>query len=142
MTINQKEKFLSELTEDQLFKLMKKRYSNLIDLNVKDKQSKIDWYDPDSNTWFEGKCRDVDLLSLFIKKDKWDVLKQKENAYYVNSTLSGIYMWNINEVQEPLWREQSMEQSQQFKSYGRIKKEVGDLYIKDAIQIDQLLLDQ
>ena len=133
------EKQLKEMTEQKLYQLMKKRYPYLIDLNEQDKSSKIDWFNPDDECWMEGKCRSRNLLSVFIQKDKWDILKQKEKSYYVNSTLDGIYMWNIQDIEEPLWREQSMEESQEFKSSGRVKKLVGDLHTKHAMQIDHLL---
>jgi hypothetical protein len=43
-------------------------------------------------------------------------------------------------MEEPVWREQNMEQSQQFKSSGRVSKLVAELPVSKAIQIDHLLI--
>ena len=138
-----KEKYLAQLNEEQLYKLMLKMFSNLVDLNIENPVAPIDWYNPDTDEWFEGKCRYVDKSTLFIEKDKWDELILKDKSFYVNSTLTGIYMWNIQEIEEPVWRNTAMFKSQQFTGKGeKVLKLVGDLPISKALQIDHLLFYQ
>jgi len=138
-----KEKYLAQLNEEQLYKLMLKMFSNLVDLNIENPVAPIDWYNPDTDEWFEGKCRYVDKSTLFIEKDKWDELILKDKSFYVNSTLTGIYMWNIQEIEEPVWRNTVMFKSQQFTGKGeKVLKLVGDLPISKALQIDHLLFYQ
>ena len=138
-----KEKYLAQLNEEQLYKLMLKMFSNLVDLNIENPVAPIDWYNPDTDEWFEGKCRYVDKSTLFIEKDKWDELILKDKSFYVNSTLTGIYMWNIQEIEEPVWRNTVMFKSQQFTGKEeKVLKLVGDLPISKALQIDHLLFYQ
>jgi hypothetical protein len=140
MTNKKRLEFLTNLTEHQLFQLMRTRYTGLIDLNQKDEKSLIDWYDVNEDIWMEAKCRNEHYNGMLIQKDKYDVLMKKENCYYVNSTPKGIFVFNLKEMEEPVWREQNMEQSQFFKSNGRISKWVAELPIAKAIQIDHLLI--
>ena len=53
-----KEKYLAQLNEEQLYKLMLKMFSNLVDLNIENPVAPIDWYNPDTDEWFEGKKTD------------------------------------------------------------------------------------
>ena len=133
-------KILEQLTEEKLFQLMASRYTGLIDLNVENKQSPIDWYWPEGNIYMEGKCRKEHRLTLFIQKDKWDALRGKEKGWYVNSTPKGIYVWNVKEIEEPIWFKRSMQNSQEFENQSIVKKLVGELRVDKAIQIDHLLL--
>ena len=135
------EKYLTQLDESQLFLLISKRYPDIVDLNINNSTSILDWYVPSTNTYFEAKCRKEHRLTQFIQKDKWDALKAKDNSYYINSTPKGIYMWNIQEIEEPVWLERAMRKSQQFAGQGQVvMKLVGELRIDKALQIDHLLL--
>jgi len=88
----------------------------------------------------EGKCREIHRNGLFIQKDKYTALMEKKRCWYVNSTPNGIYYFDLKIMEEPVWREQYMEQSQQFESKGRIQKWVAELPVSKAIQIDHLLI--
>lgn len=136
-----REKYLSNMNEEELFRLMSKRYIGLVDLNEKDPHSLIDWHYPESDIWMEAKCRDTAYNTLFIQKDKYDVLMEKENCWYVNSTPIGIYYFDLKDMEEPVWREQSMLKSTYYNngSTDVIKKLVGDLPTSKAVQIDHLL---
>jgi hypothetical protein len=136
-----REKYLSNMNEEELFRLMSTRYTGLVDLNEKDLHSLIDWHYPLRDIWMEAKCRDIAYNTLFIQKDKYDVLMEKENCWYVNSTPSGIYYFDLKDMEEPVWREQSMLKSTYYNngSTDVIKKLVGDLPTAKAVQIDHLL---
>jgi|GEM_PF-590510 len=135
-------KFLQNLTEDKLFQLLKKRYPDLINLNEEEEFSPIDWYIPSTNTYIEGKCRKEDYPTLFVEKHKWNVMKNVENCWYINSTPRGIYVYIINEIEEPLFRNRIMEKSQLYKGKGQyVHKEVGELLLNEcSFQLDHLLL--
>ncbi len=137
-----REKYLSNMNEQELFRLMSTRYTGLIDLNEKDPHSLIDWHYPLSDIWMEAKCRDDHHNGfLFIQQDKYKVLMEKKNCWYVNSTPNGIYIFDLKDIEEPVWREQSMLKSTYYNngSTDVIKKLVGDLPTSKAIQIDHLL---
>jgi hypothetical protein len=137
-----REKYLSNMNEQELFKLMSTRYTGLIDLNEEDPHSLIDWHYPESDIWMEAKCRDDHHNGfLFIQQDKYKVLMEKKNCWYVNSTPNGIYIFDLKDIEEPVWREQSMLKSTYYNngSTDVIKKLVGDLPTSKAIQIDHLL---
>ena len=141
MTTKQRTEYLTNLTEKQLFELLKeKRYNDLIDLNTQSDLTKIDWYSPLGNIWMEGKCRDIHYEGAFIQKDKYEALMKKENCWYINSTPKGIYYWDLKEMEEPMWMEKLMEESQQFKSRGKVWKTVAELRVQLANQLDHLLL--
>lgn len=140
MTSKQRIEYLTNLTEQQLYAHMCERYNGLVDLNKENPMSPIDWYYPHEDIWIEGKCRNVHRNGMFIQKDKYEELMKKERCYYVNSTPEGIFLFNLKEMEEPVWREQNMEQSQQFKSIGRVPKLVAELPVSKAYQIDHLLI--
>lgn len=140
MTTKKRKEYLTNLTEEQLYAHMCARYTGLVDLNKENKMSPIDWYYPEEDIWMEGKCRNIHRNGMFIQFDKYQELIKKEKCYYVNSTPEGIFLFNLKEMEEPVWREQNMEQSQQFKSSGRVPKLVAELPVSKAIQIDHLLI--
>ena len=119
---------------------MSVRYTGLVDLNIENEKTLIDWYYPEDDIWMEGKCREIHRNGLFIQKDKYTALMEKERCWYVNSTPNGIFYFDLKMMEEPVWREQNMEQSQQFESRGRITKWVAELPVSKATQIDHLLI--
>lgn len=134
-------KYLENLTEQQLFVLMKIIHPDIIDLNVQSTTSTLDWYVPSLDLYYEAKCRKYDGSTVFIQKDKWDELRKKNNARYINSTPSGIYWWDITNMEEPVFHPSSMKKSQEFAGKNEyVKKEVGDLRKTKSQQIDQILL--
>lgn len=135
-----REKILTSLVEKELFKLFKNYYLDLIDLNEENEFAPIDWYSPSNNFYFEAKCRSKHYPNLVIEKAKWEILKQKENSYYVCSTPKGIYMVPINEIEEPVWGENWMRKSTFYGSELRISKTSGFIKYEKSIQIDQLLI--
>ena len=137
-----KEKYLSQLDENQLFQLMKGYYPDLIDLNEKDKYSPVDWYSEEIQYYFECKCRSKDYPNIVIEKNKWDSMVKSGNCYYVCSFPRGIYMVDIANTKEPVWGENWMRRSTFFAGDERISKTSGFIRFEDTIQIDHLLFDQ
>ena len=136
------EKYLSELTEERLFQLMASRYTGLVDLNKEDSSTPIDWYWPQEDIWIEAKCRQEHYPTLFIEKIKYDKLISKKNSWYLNSTPQGIYVFVLQEMEEPYWIERKMMRSKFFSTdKDIITKVVGELSIKKAsFQLEHLLL--
>jgi hypothetical protein len=136
------EKYLSELTEERLFQLIASRYTGLVDLNKEDSSTPIDWYWPQEDIWIEAKCRQEHYPTLFIEKIKYDKLISKKNSWYLNSTPQGIYVFVLQEMEEPYWIERKMMRSKFFSTdKDIITKVVGELSIKKAsFQLEHLLL--
>jgi len=136
------EKYLSELTEERLFQLIASRYTGLVDLNKEDSSTPIDWYWPQEDIWIEAKCRQEHYPTLFIEKIKYDKLISKKNSWYLNSTPQGIYVFVLQEMEEPYWIERKMMKTKFFSTDKDIvTKVVGELSIKKAsFQLEHLLL--
>ena len=136
------EKYLSELTEERLFQLIASRYTGLVDLNKEDSSTPIDWYWPQEDIWIEANCRQEHYPTLFIEKIKYDKLISKKNSWYLNSTPQGIYVFVLQEMEEPYWIERKMMKTKFFSTDKDIvTKVVGELSIKKAsFQLEHLLL--
>lgn len=132
------EKELSGLTESRLLKLLNKRYPNI--KKIEDQFSSIDCIDSTSNTFYELKCRYQHFSALLIEKEKYLALKEKENSYYVSSTPNGIYMFHIQKIEEPVWRKKLLPHTTEFGKLDWIEKEIGEIHIKDALEITHLIL--
>jgi hypothetical protein len=139
-----KEKYLSQLDEKQLFQLMKGYYPDLIDLNEDDQYSPIDWYSKGNDLYFESKCRSKDYPNIVVERSKWDVMRSKTNCYYVSSFPKGIYMVDIPKTPEPIWGENWMRKSTFYSGEERISKTSGFIKFDDnyTYQVDHLLFEQ
>lgn len=136
-----KKEYLTSLNEDSLFKLVQPYWTDIIDLNVEDKSSPVDWYVPSTNIYYEAKCRVIEERFLYIEKKKYDAIITYPNVCYINSCADGIYIWELTRMEEPMWMTRYMEKSQEYNGKGEIvPKEVGQVDIKNAIQIDHLLI--
>jgi len=131
-------KILENLNEKELFNLCKNYYKDLVDLNLEDDKTAIDWYIPSLDTYVESKCRKKAFPTYYIEKDKYDKLMQVEKSWYLNSTPTGIYFWVVQDL-ELDWYERYMTNTQEFGEQKYVKKLVADLLIKDAMQIEHLL---
>jgi hypothetical protein len=129
---------LSGLTEEELFKLLKKRYINLE--KIEDQFSTIDSYDASTDIHYELKCRYQHYDNLIIEKKKYLALLDKRESYYVCSTPKGIYMFPIKELEEPVWRIKYLPRHTEFNNTNFIEKEVGELSIKKALELTQILI--
>ena len=136
-----KQDFFLSLDEDKLFNLVQTYWKDIIDLNIENKSSPVDWYVPSSNTYFEAKCRYIDERFLILEEKKYREIIKYPNITYINSSPSGIYIWELYKLEEPLFRNKYMEKSQQFAGKGEIvPKSITELDTKKALQIDHLLI--
>lgn len=131
-------RILTNINENQLLALLNKRYPNI--MKIEDEFSKIDCFDETTNTHYELKCRREHYETMYIEKDKYDALVEKKNAYYVTSTPKGIYMFNIKDVEEPVWRTKYLPHTTDFNKNEWIEKEIGELRIKHRYELTQLLI--
>lgn len=136
-----KKEYLTSLNEDNLFMLVQSYWTDIIDLNIENPTSVVDWYVPSTNTYFEAKCRNIEERFLYIEKKKYDDIIDYSNICYINSCADGIFFWELTRMEEPIWITKYMEKSQQFNGKGElVPKEVAQLDIKKAFQIDHLLI--
>ena len=142
MAVN-REKILSNLKEADLFQLLQGYWTSIIDLNKDNPNSEIDWYLQDENIFIEAKCRNKHWDHLLIERRKWNALMQKDNAFYINSTPKGIYVFDIKELEEPVWDYNTMAKSTYFEgSNTKIEKDSGYYPIsKASFQLDQILIN-
>ena len=131
-------RILANLTENQLLALLNKRYPNI--KKIEDEFSKIDCFDASTETHYELKCRRDHYETMFIEKDKYDALVEKKNAYYVTSTPKGIYMFNIKDLEEPVWRSKYLPHTTDFNKNEWIEKQIGEFQIKHRYELTQLLI--
>jgi hypothetical protein len=130
-------RILSGLTENALFELIKKRYPNI--KKIEDEFSTIDCYDASSDIYYELKCRHTHYDYLIIEKQKYLALLEQRESYYVCSTPKGIWMFPIQEIEEPVWRIKYLPHHTEFNDTKFIEKEIGELDIKKALELTQLL---
>ena len=138
-----REKILSNLKEQDLFRLLQGYWTSLIDLNIDNPTSEIDWYVQDTNTFIEAKCRNKHWDLLLIERIKWNALVKKDNAYYINSTPKGIFVFDIKQLEEPVWDYNTMAKSTYFEGSGtKIQKDTGYFHInKASFQLDHILIN-
>jgi hypothetical protein len=130
------EKYLTNLTEKELFILLKNNfYPDLT--KFEDNFSRLDCYT--SKNYIELKCRREHYNTQLIEKEKYLALKEKQNSLYITSTPKGVYIFDIYEIEEPIWRIKYLPASTEFRNKNYIEKEIGELPITKAIEITQIL---
>jgi hypothetical protein len=131
-------KILSGITELELLDLLKKVFPKIE--KIEGNFSSIDCIDKFNNHYFELKCRYEHYATLYIEKEKYLKLNKKENSFYINSTPKGIYIFHIQALEEPIWREKYLPATSEFDNTNMIIKEIGELQISKAIEITQLVI--
>ena len=119
------------MIEQELFYIMK---TIIPDLKQTEQYSYYDCYSEYYKAHIELKCRKTHYNRLMIEKIKYDKLK-KVNSWYINSTPIGIYSFNIQKIQEPLWVSDSLPVTTDFENTDKINKLVGYLHINSAKKI-------
>jgi len=127
--------FYATLTEKVMYQYMLNMYPDLIDLNIENQHSPIDWYSPSTDTWIEYKQRHTHYVGLTIEKNKYDHLIQKEKSFYLNSTPEGIFFFPIKEIDEPCWDYKYMNDTTYFGHNDDVNKLQGEIYIGKSINI-------
>jgi hypothetical protein len=125
---------LATLKEEELFYLIK---NNLIpDLEKTEKVSRWDGYSENLSMAIELKCRRKSYLDVLIEKDKYIYLKLFNNCRYIISDPSGIYSFNINNIDDNdmSWYEHQMPATTEFENTNTITKLVG--YIPKVYSIN------
>jgi hypothetical protein len=120
---------LGELSEDQLFKLFQKEYPDIIDLNEENKLSPVDWYIPELDIHIEAKCRNKHFPTMYIEENKYLKLIKYNRCWYVNSTPEGIFAWDVHKLNNIIFREKLMTNTQQFGRKQMVWKLVAELPI-------------
>ena len=125
--------------EKELFDFVKSKY--LPDLKESDyKFSKYDCYSEKFKLDIELKCRATHYDDLLIEKAKYDALIERSKnhgtkAFYINSTPSGVFVFNLSTLEEPQWEDRMMPKTSQFSDREKIVKCVGYINIKEAKKI-------
>jgi hypothetical protein len=88
--------------EDDLFQYIKTCYIPDLEKS-KDRFCGYDCFSKKFRCIIELKCRRKHYDELLIEKHKYDkLLKYNCKSFYINSTPSGVYLFNINEI-KPNW---------------------------------------
>ena len=90
--------------------------------------------------FIELKCRQTHYSTLLIEQMKYR--KLMEQAYhrellpfYINSTPSGIYSFDLTDMDEPQWHTHQMPATTEFEDTNKVEKVVGYLPIEEAIKL-------
>jgi hypothetical protein len=130
-------RILSELKENALLELIKKRYPNI--KKIEDEFSTIDCYDASTDIYYELKCRYEHYNELLIEKQKYLALLEQRESYYVCSTPKGIWMLQIQSIEEPVWFDKELIHSTYFNKPEIVVKEIGYISTKKGLELTQLL---
>ena len=124
--------------EKDLFEwLSTNHYQTLV--NSKNPISRWDCYDIKTQSRIELKCRRKHYDTLILEKKKYDALILESNKnldipIYINSTPSGIYSFNLNEI-DVKWFTKSLPATTEFKKRIWVKKEITELEISKSIKL-------
>ncbi|CAK0759523.1 conserved hypothetical protein [Gammaproteobacteria bacterium] len=90
--------------------------------------------------FIELKCRQTHYSTLLIEQMKYR--KLMEQAYhrellpfYINSTPSGIYSFDLTDMDEPQWHTHQMPATTEFENTDKVEKIVGYLDIEEAVKL-------
>lgn len=125
--------------EKELFDFIRVRY--LPDLKQSEyKYSKYDCYSERYKLDIELKCRTSHYETLLIEKAKYDFLKQRAarfgtRPFYINSTPKGIYVFNLETLEEPQWEDKPMPKTSHFENTNTVMKRVGFIEVSKATKI-------
>ena len=125
--------------EEELFDFVKSKY--LPDLKESEyKFSKYDCYSEKFKLDIELKCRATHYDDLLIEKAKYDalILRSKNHgtkAFYINSTPSGVFVFNLSALEEPQWEDRMMPKTSHFSDREKIVKCVGYINISRAKKV-------
>jgi hypothetical protein len=90
--------------------------------------------------YIELKCRHTHYPTLLIEEMKYRKLitqsaERNLIPFYINSTPLGIYSFDLMDIPEPQWYEQTMPVTTEFENQEKITKSVGYLDIEEAVQL-------
>ena len=90
--------------------------------------------------YIELKCRHTHYPTLLIEEMKYRKLITQSAErdlipFYINSTPLGIYSFDLMDIPEPEWYNQTMPVTTEFENQEKIIKSVGYLDIEEAIKL-------
>jgi hypothetical protein len=90
--------------------------------------------------YIELKCRHTHYPTLLIEEMKYRklIIQSAERdliPFYINSTPLGIYSFDLMDIPEPEWYNQTMPVTTEFENQEKIIKSVGYLDIEEAIKL-------
>jgi len=90
--------------------------------------------------YIELKCRHTHYPTLLIEEMKYRKLITQSAErdlipFYINSTPQGIYSFDLMDIPEPEWYNQTMPVTTEFENQEKIIKSVGYLDIEEAIKL-------
>ena len=129
--------------ERGLFKRVKQYIANDLEKSEHN-TSRYDCYSLSYGADIELKCRNVHYDDLLIEKSKYETLiaradKFKTNPIYINSTPLGVWLFRLDELDEPVWEERRMPRTTHFYNNNMIVKLVGYYNISLGKNITDLL---
>jgi hypothetical protein len=90
--------------------------------------------------YIELKCRATHYDTLLIEEMKYRKLITQASErdlvpFYINSTPTGIYSFDLMDLAEPVWYVQQMPATTEFDRVEKVDKLVGYLPIEEAVQL-------
>ena len=125
--------------EQELFDFLKSNH--IPDLEPSEHpNSRHDCYSQMYEIDIELKCRTSHYDDLLIEKKKYDALIQRSvlfstRPYYINSTPSGVWSFNLLELPTPIWEERRMPKTTFFGDSQNIMKSVGYINISQGMRL-------
>jgi hypothetical protein len=119
--------------EDDLFRYIKTCYIPDLEKST-DQFCGYDCFSKSFKCLIELKCRRKHYDKLMIEKYKYDtLLKYKCKSFYINSTPSGVYLFNIHKIKPEWTKEKKMPHKTDFHIFRKeVDKEYGLLKISEA----------
>jgi len=100
----------------------------------------LDCISQQAGHYIELKCRHTHYPTLLIEEMKYRKLITQSAErdlipFYINSTPLGIYSFDLMDIPEPEWYNQTMPVTTEFENQEKIIKSVGYLDIEEAIKL-------
>jgi hypothetical protein len=127
------------MNEEQLFNYVKENYIH--DLRGTGRFCSFDGYSLNHTAVVELKARRKHYDDMMIERKKYDALLRHAKAlrfiaYYVCSTPSGIYMWNLTGLKVPQWfSNETMPKTTAFEDRSVTSKAVGYLSVSTSTRL-------
>jgi hypothetical protein len=125
--------------EQELFDFLKSNH--IPDLEPSEHpNSRHDCYSQMYEIDIELKCRTSHYDDLLIEQKKYDALIQRSvlfstRPYYINSTPSGVWSFDLLELPTPRWEDRKMPKTTFFGDHQNIIKSVGYINISQGMRL-------
>ena len=124
--------------EDDLYLYLLESIKDL--QRAEDEFSVYDFFSIEKEALFEVKARRTHYDQLLIEKSKYESVLEKAKelgytAYYVCSTPDGVYVFDLDIINEPEWHTRYMPKTTSFSNREKKLKNVGYVDVCDSIKI-------